>query len=296
MRAVFAWWNTSLAPSAAKSGPTDAAFASALGYILGVLEDPDVVALGLCEVSLEVVTRLVAALPAGLECLTQVSTVGRARYDLALILRTERVSPVTDLGTLTWTVKKRNFLTGSGVAVELDGTRLYIALSHWPSRLRKPAKDYDRDEYGRGLREKLEEITRTSGQVPMVLMGDYNDDPADQSLARALIATRDRNRAVRLEAFYNPFWRRLGHVGPSIRRRGKDISPAGTYFYRVGYETHWYTFDQVLVSHHFLDGRGWRLQEDDTNILMPDGLLNAVLSKKNRFDHLPVKATFECSL
>lgn len=293
MKAIFSWWNTSLRPAAVSAAPAADAVDMAMKIIVELTQSDDFTAVGLCELSLVEVTTISQRLPSGLACKALVSSVANAKYDLALIYNVKRLVIQGDHEFHTRKFRKRNYFAGAGLNVLIDGVPFYLILSHWPSRIRKPAKDFVRTRYGDELRGVLEEKLTTDPDRCAVLMGDYNDEPADESVAEALMATRDRNRATKERLLYNPFWRHLGHPSAATFERGRDISPAGSYYYRGGVNNRWFTFDQIMVSHHLLGLGAWTLVEKETSIIAPSALLAAIWSKGNRFDHLPVSMTIE---
>jgi endonuclease/exonuclease/phosphatase family metal-dependent hydrolase len=129
---------------------------------------------------------------------------------------------------------------------------------------------------------------------PVVILGDFNDDPFNPPLAGHLLATRDRSLAQSSSSyFYNPFWRFLGESDP--HKPGIECdSICGTYLQQHGQdETRWRTFDQIIVSSGLLSSGNWQLKEQDTAIVRIPELIDAVKNKKHHFDHLPVVARIE---
>ena len=127
----------------------------------------------------------------------------------------------------------------------------------------------------------------------VVLLGDFNDEPFDRSLAEQVLATRDRGRARRGGCLlYNPFWRCLGerepHVPGTVPR-----TYAGSYFHRRGASTQWRTFDQIIFSAPFLGDGGLRLDERHTAIVQTPPLIEMLTRRDSRFDHFPVVSAVE---
>jgi hypothetical protein len=143
------------------------------------------------------------------------------------------------------------------------------------------------------LRDKVAELEQQATSAGILLLGDFNDEPFDKSLADHLLATRDRELAKTKKGFlYNPFWRCLGeahpHKHPMLAR-----ASSGSFFHRTGHRTRWRTFDQILFSAAFLGGGEWHLNEEQTTILRPELLVELVQTKDVIFDHFPVIGTIE---
>jgi hypothetical protein len=101
------------------------------------------------------------------------------------------------------------------------------------------------------LGEKLREINSATADPLVILMGDFNDEPFDESMVTLLPSTRDRTLARAGGFLYNPFWRFLGEMVPY--RIGENFQGhGGTFFHRAGVETRWLTFDQILFSSAFV--------------------------------------------
>ena len=122
----------------------------------------------------------------------------------------------------------------------------------------------------------------------IIILGDFNDEPFDKSLAGHLLATRDRTLVKQNDLyFYNPFWRHLGETLPhSYGLHSGSI--CGTCFHRTGEETKWRTFDQIIVSSSFLRDDRWYIEEEYTQILHYPPFDDLLLNKSTIFDHRPV--------
>lgn len=162
---------------------------------------------------------------------------------------------------------------------------LAIVAVHWPSRLHESAREA-RGDLAHELRDLVDKLRE---KLPTIVMGDFNDEPFDLSIATGLKASRDRALVAADRApLYNPFWRLLGER-QHLEQASSVHRGAGTYFYRGGSKTtDWYTFDQIMFSRHTLVGElGWRLREERVHIVT----LHA--DSTNRSDHCPVFAEME---
>jgi hypothetical protein len=119
-----------------------------------------------------------------------------------------------------------------------DGDTLHIMVCHWPSRrggeeLTAPA----RAKAARVCRQKTDSIFHTNARAKIIIMGDLNDDPVNTSVAVILGAKLKRNQ-VKPKELYNPWW--------DYYRKGVGS---------LAYNDAWNMFDQIIISHAFLDKR-----------------------------------------
>ncbi|UTL93775.1 hypothetical protein NLL86_04470 [Pseudomonas fluorescens] len=161
-------------------------------------------------------------------------------------------------------------------------------MSHWPSRLWCSQNDAKRHLLGIRLRDSIDDVMANVSVNPfVVLLGDYNDEPFDESMSQQLMASRDIELVHRRQhLLYNPFWKYL-----SKPQSGSPI--AGSYYYKSGEVTRWHTFDQVIFSHAFVEAREWRLASDCEHILEFTDYTQLVKDSSSKFDHLPVYGTIE---
>lgn len=110
---------------------------------------------------------------------------------------------------------------------ELENQPLHILVNHWPSRRRgadetthKRKKAADRNL------EILENILAEDPNAKVVIMGDFNDDPHSESVKKLVTSE-----------MYNPMEVLLTKYQGSL-----------------SYRDEWYLFDQIIISHNFLQG------------------------------------------
>ncbi len=132
---------------------------------------------------------------------------------------------------------------------------------HWPSRRENEGGLTKRVHLAGELKAELEHAKR--GSPYAIALGDFNDEPFDHALSRALVAVRDRATSVRFGHLYNPFWSFMGDARPS---NGGPSAP-GTLRWDGGVESPWRTFDQMLFSSAFLESGGWHLPEDGVAVV-----------------------------
>ena len=125
----------------------------------------------------------------------------------------------------------RGFLIVDG---ELAGKRLCFIVNHWPSR---GADSPVRVHAARQVKALKDSLFREDRKLKLVVMGDLNDDPMDESLQT--LGARKYPDEVKKREFYNPWWETLEDDG------------IGTLCYRGK----WNLFDQILITRPLLKAR-----------------------------------------
>lgn len=133
-----------------------------------------------------------------------------------------------DLGTIL-TRPTRGFLTVQGT---LAGDSLTIIVCHWPSRFAtSPARVWA----GQQVRHEKDSILAAQPNMKVLIMGDMNDDPMDESMAKGLGARR-KIADVKEGELFNPFWQML-------------LDGIGT----LAYNGSWNLFDQIVMTPNTLN-------------------------------------------
>lgn len=127
------------------------------------------------------------------------------------------------------------------------GTEFIALCNHWPSR---SGGTYESRGYRMTAGETLsywhQRIWEERGnEIPIIAMGDFNDDPFDESLLYHARATRERGdveRAISAVRFYNLAWHYMGQDGVDHRGDAKRVH--GTLYF----DGDGNVFDQLMVS------------------------------------------------
>ncbi len=127
--------------------------------------------------------------------------------------------------------KTRGFLVVDG---RMADERVCIIVNHWPSR---GAESPVRVHAARQVRAIADSLLYQDKNLKLIVMGDMNDDPMDESLLT--LGGKKYTREVKAGDFYNPWWETLEDKG------------VGTLLYRGK----WNLFDQILVSSSFLKAK-----------------------------------------
>lgn len=126
--------------------------------------------------------------------------------------------------------------------LKVNGHELTLLVSHWTARLRD-GSERGREGYADTLYRTFRSMHTRDRNVDLVICGDFNDTPQDQSVSRRLHASADADAV------------RNGTNPPLLYNLMSDKDPDG------GFGTHyfrrWLIFDQIVVSPGMLDSAGW---------------------------------------
>ena len=182
-----------------------------------------------------------------------------------------------------------------------------IALAnHWPSRTSGMVETQGfRATAGETLAYWHERVREVKGpDVPIIAMGDFNDDPFDGSMVFNALATRERGDVQRARSakYYNLSWRYLQSVVKASNDRNRILD--GTLYYKNNGNV----FDQILVSKGLLMSRksAFYVLEDTVGIVayppmvstktgqgpirfgLPKGNTKKNINRDGFSDHFPV--------
>jgi endonuclease/exonuclease/phosphatase family metal-dependent hydrolase len=189
------------------------------------------------------------------------------------------------------------------VSMEVSNSPFTVLVNHWPSRYGGAEKSAPkRAAAALTARGIIDRILSVDPHADIILMGDLNDDPWDESVLGVLKAVREKRSVVHpynsIPKKDQPFSPRLWNPSWSFA----SDSDTGTYYYWNDWT--WNCFDQIIVSPGLLDEKGLVLLNNTVEIHQPDFMTD---SDKNanrpaRFrkfrgnweegysDHFPVKA------
>lgn len=158
--------------------------------------------------------------------------------DMALLYNSENFNPIIyenyPLTINNDTLDSREILYVSGTIN--GGDTIHVFGNHWPSRysglletkpLRKVAAEL--------VKNKVDELNKVYNNPKIVVLGDFNDNPNDDSMVEVLNAKKvERN--INDNQLYNLFY--------DIERASQ-----GT----LKYQSQWFVFDQIIVSGSLLN-------------------------------------------
>lgn len=113
----------------------------------------------------------------------------------------------------------------------LEDMEIAILVNHWPSRSggELQSRPY-RIAAAQLNRHVIDSLKKEHPNIGLLLMGDFNDNPADISL-RKVLGTKGERKALEASALYNPM----------EKLYSKGVGS-------LGYRDQWHLFDQILVS------------------------------------------------
>lgn len=130
--------------------------------------------------------------------------------------------------------KTRHILVVSGL---FFGEPLVILVNHWPSRRGGELKSRpDRNAAASVVKRITDSIIKGSSKTKLVIMGDFNDDPVDESVKK-IIGTYSEEQLPGNNLFYNPM--------EILFKRGIGS---------LAWQDNWNLFDQILLSKEWLNG------------------------------------------
>lgn len=159
----------------------------------------------------------------GIDCALLYDTAQFRVHHSRLVLSTPYCGDTTQL--------TRGFLIVDG---ELAGDHICFIVNHWPSR---GSASPVRVHAARQVRALTDSLFRLNPRLKLIVMGDLNDDPMDESLQT--LGARKYPRQVKKRDFYNPWWVTL------------EDDSIGTLCYRGK----WNLFDQILLTRPLLKAR-----------------------------------------
>ena len=127
----------------------------------------------------------------------------------------------------------RDVLHVSGV---LNGDEIHVLVNHWPSRSGgEKASQWRRNAAAMLCKNIIDSLNQIDPNSKVILMGDLNDNPTSPSVKKILNA-KGKTNEVKASGLYNPMHEKF--------KKGY-----GTNAWRDA----WSLFDQMIISHSFLD-------------------------------------------
>ncbi len=139
----------------------------------------------------------------------------------------------------------------------LFGDTVHLFVNHWPSR-RGGIDDSGPKRAAAATVEKkaISSIMTSNPNAKILLMGDFNDNPDDSSIA-VILGAKDSRKDAAITGLYNP-WADIYKAGS-----GTEV-----------YQHHWNLFDQVIISGTLLKNENHHLHYDQAAIFKPDFIVD----------------------
>jgi len=156
------------------------------------------------------------------------------------------------------------------VTGELDGDKMTFTVNHWPSRRGGEQKSRPSRVAAAALNKRvIDSLHSIDAMSKVIIMGDLNDDPTNESVLVTLNAQKDR-KDVRPQMIYNPYIQML-----------KDG------YNTLAYRDSGNIFDQIMVTYPLLNEanqEGYRYYH--ANIFNP----SFMTSKTGRYKGYPLRS------
>lgn len=118
----------------------------------------------------------------------------------------------------------------------LAGEKVSIIVNHWPSRMGGEAQSRHLRVAAAALSKHIaDSVLRVDPNQGVIIMGDLNDDPFNESCAET-IGAKKKLKDVEKGGWYNPWWQVLDKGIGSLAYKGQ-----------------WNLFDQILVNYNLVD-------------------------------------------
>jgi hypothetical protein len=125
------------------------------------------------------------------------------------------------------------FLTRDQLMVSgyLQGEKVHVIVNHWPSRTGGEERSRPKRNAAAGLTRSIaDSLFKVDPKAKIIVMGDLNDDPFNESCATILKAKKEIND-VKDTDLYNTLWKTLEMGVGSL-----------------AYNDQWNLFDQIIIS------------------------------------------------
>lgn len=180
--------------------------------------------------------------------------------DVALIYNTEKFKELSHEAIKVTMPDNERFVTRDILYVKLlvkKSDTLHVFVNHWSSRRGGEAKsEPKRVRSASLLRAKVDSIQKMNAEAKILITGDMNDEPNNNSILKTLKATGNKENVADGELYNLMF--------------DRDQKDEGTYFYKDS----WNMLDHIIVSHSMLgDVSGISCDYNSAGIYKEDWIL-----------------------
>lgn len=180
---------------------------------------------------------------------------GDRGIDVALVYQKEFFTVLKTRSVPVKVEDKEDFTTRDHLVVSgmLDNEKLHFIVNHWPSRYGGEKRSRpDRIEAAKVCRTIVDSIQEAENDPKIIVMGDFNDDPVNESVKKYLNTT-GKKRKAKDGKLYNPMY--------DMYKKG-----LGT----LAYRDQWNLFDQLVVSRPLIEEGNGSYKLYQANILNKD--------------------------
>ena len=170
--------------------------------------------------------------------------------DVALFYRPDKFkilhsNPIAIIDSSKLSSGTRDILYVMGVLPHQTNDTLHIFVNHWPSRYGGYAASIEKRNFAANvLRAKIDTILNNNNTASILIMGDFNDYPTDESITKYLNASINPRNISEKEL--------LNTIYPYL-----IMNNVGTH----KYQEHWGVLDQIIVSSAMITKNiGWKIK------------------------------------
>lgn len=293
-RITFGWWNTSLSPKTRENQATEEHKRYVASVLYRLLNEKWVDVMCLCEVTPEDISNIAEVLGAEFNIYNGAFREKRKKFDICVIYRVDVVQFTESSLVSKPHQSGKTIYAGQKVEFIINETAetLVLFIVHWSSRLYDYVDSPKKAQLGMLLQTAIHECIE-SKKNKVIVLGDFNEEPFNESITEHLGASRDIALVKkRTSLLYNPFWRHLMYAALHPYSDTTGIH-GGTYFYKSDDSSRWKTFDQMMFSSEFISGKSWSLNENETTVFSDSEFIGYINNAKSKFDHLPILSVIE---
>ncbi len=185
-------------------------------------------------------------------------------------------------------LKTRDILYVCGTAP--DGKDMHFYVNHWSSRLGGIRESETKRMFSAvNLRRDMDMLLSKDSRSRIIIMGDLNDEPTNQSIMNVLHASGKRKNIGPAD-LYNLYYEQ------------HNLGQTGSYYY----SGRWNMLDQIIVSYNLISQKGmyscgyesgqvfmqdWMLYENKDKVKIPARTYGGPVYYGGVSDHLPVYLT-----
>jgi predicted extracellular nuclease len=114
---------------------------------------------------------------------------------------------------------------------------VFVLVNHWPSRRGGESSKPYRAIAAKINRQLADSITKVHHDASIIIMGDLNDNPDDESV-KNIVFSKPELSGLKENEFYNPFYKNY--------KNGEGTTP---------FDDAWHLFDQILLSQNLTSGK-----------------------------------------
>ena len=153
--------------------------------------------------------------------------------DVAMLYNPRLFTYETSVSRTLFVPAEPTFRTRDQLVVRgrIAGELFHVVVNHWPSRRGGEERSSPMREAAAGLVKSIvDSVQRAWPETKVLVMGDLNDDPTNNSLRKILGAKRNQYEVPK-GGLYNPFWEILDSGVGSLSYKGQ-----------------WNLFDQIILN------------------------------------------------